>query len=274
MPLREITSAIVRTQQAEAGRWRGLIVRAWAFYFAHRPIIVLCMALYLLLIHVTAAALFWDSRWPGIIAWKLGVATRWAEFDQSYKERSLQLRRLADALDPGAVLFIGDSLLASLDIGALTNRPVQLSIGGETTARVQARIGVYQALRDAQLVFFHVGTNDLRYRTPDNMRRPMTRVLSKVPTHVPVIMSAILPIDERVFNLYTNADIAAANTVLEQVCQARSGCRFVRTGHSLVDASGNLDPRYYTRDGLHLNSAGYRLWRAELLPILAPWRSF
>jgi hypothetical protein len=112
---------------------RGLMARFWAFYFAHRPWIVLGMAVYLLLIHFAAFYQFWRSSWPGEIAWRLGLGSRWAEFDSAYITRRSQLRRLAASVDPGAALFIGDSLLASLDVGALADRAVQLSIAGDTT---------------------------------------------------------------------------------------------------------------------------------------------
>lgn len=273
MPINEITSAIVRTQRAQEERSESLVGRAWTFYFAHRPLIVLGMISYLALIHLAAVGLFWNSAWPGIIAWKLGIGTRWVEFDQNYKIRRRTLARLSDSIDPGAVLFIGDSLLNSMDIGALSDRAVQLSVSGDTTVRLHARVQGYRAINDARLVFLHVGSNDLKYRTPEKMRQPLARILGRVPADVPVIMSAILPVDERVFRRYDNATIDSANAVLQQVCEARANCTFLRTGAGLRDATGNLDPRHHVGDGLHLNGTGNRLWRAELMPILAPWQS-
>ncbi len=41
-----------------AGERKGLRARAWAFYFAHRPSIVLGKAAYLALIHLAAAYQF------------------------------------------------------------------------------------------------------------------------------------------------------------------------------------------------------------------------
>jgi hypothetical protein len=49
--------ARVTTAAAPGGRG-ALRARAWAFYFAHRPLIVLGMAAYLALIHVVAACQF------------------------------------------------------------------------------------------------------------------------------------------------------------------------------------------------------------------------
>lgn len=252
---------------------RSLRARAWAFYFAHRPLIVLGMAAYLVLIHLAAAYQFWYSSWPGKIALRLGVGSRWAEFDSAYYARRIQLVRLADSVNPGAVLFIGDSVLASLDVGMLVDRGVQLSISGDTTRRVVLRLDNYPAaLAGARLVVFHVGTNDLLYRKPSDLYRPFARMLKEVPADVPVVTSAVLPVDERVVHRYGNAEIRAVNRVMAQACAARPGCTFADAGVAVTDAAGGLDPRYHTGDGLHLNGAGNRAWRAALAPALAPWR--
>jgi lysophospholipase L1-like esterase len=188
-----------------------------------------------------------------------------------YRTRRAQLRRLADSVDPGAVLFVGDSILASLDVGALVDRGVQLSISGDTTRRVISRINHYP-LATARLVVFHVGTNDLLYREPDELYRPFARMLKEVPANVPVVLSAALPVDERVTRRYGNADVRAVNRVMAQACAARPGCTFVDAGAAVTDAAGGLDPRYHDGDGLHLNGLGNRTWRAALAPALAPWR--
>lgn len=258
---------------APRGERKGVRARAWAFYFAHRRWIVLGMALYLLLIHVVAAYQFWTSNWPGHIAFRLGLGSRWAEFDSAYRARRSQLVRLADSVDPGAALFVGDSILASLDVGVLVDRAVQLSISGDTARRVISRLDNYPvALAGARLVVFHVGTNDLLYRKPSELNQPFARMLADVPAGIPVVMSAALPIDERVTDRYGNADVRAANRVMAHACAARPGCTFVDGGAAVADRSGGLDPRYHTGDGVHLNGTGNRAWRAALAPVLAPWR--
>src|SRR3954464_1698318 len=95
-----------RRSGREAGSWRALRARAWAFYFAHRPAIVLGMGLYLVAVHLVALALFWESYWPGILAWKLGLGSRWVEFDAFHRAQTGLLARRAQAIAPGAALFI------------------------------------------------------------------------------------------------------------------------------------------------------------------------
>jgi len=261
--------------RAEAALRRAVPDRLWALYFAHRPAVVLAMALYLALLHLAAAGLLWASPLPGQLAWRLGLGSRWVEKDEAFHNRAGQLRRHAEAVDPGAVVFIGDSLLAALDVGALADRAVQLSIPGETARRVAARLpGLLPALRGARLVLLHVGTNDLRYREPGALARPLGRIMGKIPAGVPVLVDAVLPVDEAAFGLYGNAEVRAANAVLRRACAARPGCRFVDTSGGLAGAGGGLDPRFHDGGGLHLSPAGHRAWRAALAAVLDPVRSF
>src|SRR3954451_19199862 len=119
---------------------RGLLARLWALYFAHRPAVVLAMGLYLVLVHLAALGLFWRSEWPGVVAWNLGLGARWVELDRYFGLQAAILRSQAAAVAPGATLYVGDSQLAAVDIGALTDHAVQLSIVGETTRRARIRI--------------------------------------------------------------------------------------------------------------------------------------
>jgi hypothetical protein len=180
--------------------------------------------------------------------------------------------RLADSVDPGAALFVGDSILASLDVGALVDRGVQLSISGDTTAAwSRASTTTPRPCRRAARGLPRRHQRP-QYRRPAELYRPFARMLREVPAHVPVVMSAVLPVDERVMDRYGNADVRAVNRVMAQACAARPGCTFADAAAAVTDAAGGLDPRYHTGDGVHLNGAGNRAWRAALAPALAPWR--
>ena len=244
---------------------------AWAFYFAFRPWIVAGMALYLVVLHLTAAGLVWHSSIPARVAFDLGFGSRWLEYTKGYEQKARILRRLASNVDPGAVFFVGDSILQSLDISSVADRAAQFSIGGDTLRRVANRLSDYQSSITARLVFLHVGINDLDFRPPERLERPMTTALHKIARRVPVVVDAIFPIDEQVYKETTNAAIHRANAVLREACARRASCTFIDSSAGLADRSGNLDPRYSVGDGLHLNGDGLRLWKHNLQPVLARW---
>ena len=250
----------------------SLLARVWTFYFAHRPWIVAGMFGYLVLLHLGAVLLVARTSVPARVAFELGLGSRWLEFNSAYTQKARVLRRLASGVDPGAVLFIGDSILASLDISALADHAVQLSIAGDTTRRIATRIDDYQPIHTARLVFLHVGINDLDFRRPEAIAGTMGQVLARIDAGMPVMMDAILPIDERRFSETSNRQVREANVILRRVCEARPRCRFVDTSAGLADASGNLNFNYEYDDGIHLNGAGIRVWKRNLMPVLAPWR--
>ena len=99
-----------------------------------------------------------------------------------------------------------------------------------------------------------------------------TRVLDLIPSGTPVVMSAILPVDERVHRGYGNADILDANRRLAKLCAAHPGCSFLDLTAGLKDATGGLDPRFHVGDGLHLSREGYDVWTRAWMVALAPYR--
>lgn len=264
----------VETRFSPIAWCRGLgQARLARFYFAHRPLLVLGMAGYLLAIHLGFAYLVWKSDYPGLIAWRLGLGARWAEFDSSYYAgRQRMLHQLDTAVQPGATLFVGDSILRSLDIGAIADHAAQFSLGGDTARRVAERINSYRTRYTARLVVLHVGTNDLNFRRGEQFEVPFRRVLALIPSATPVVMSAILPVDERVHRGYGNGDIVDANRRLARLCAEHRRCRFIDLTAGLKDAAGGLDPRYHVGDGLHLSGAGYEVWTRAWQAALAPYR--
>jgi hypothetical protein len=62
----------------------------------------------------------------------------------------------------------------------------------------------------------------------------------------------------------TNARIRDLNAALKALCSGEARCVFVDVAISLVDASGNLSAAFQDGDGVHLNSAGNRIWVDEL----------
>jgi phosphoglycolate phosphatase-like HAD superfamily hydrolase len=69
------------------------------------------MGLYLGLVHLLALHMLLSySPWPAIAAAELGLTSRWVEFDRYHQNRVGLLARHAQALAPGAALFVGDTV--------------------------------------------------------------------------------------------------------------------------------------------------------------------
>ena len=71
------------------------------------------------------------------------------------------------------------------------------------------------------------------------------------------------------WNLWPQVQEANARirTLCESVGEPR--LRFVDVASPLLGADGKPDPKLFLEDRLHLNEAGYDVWRGVLAPVLA-----
>lgn len=177
--------------------------------------------------------------------------------------------RLDASLPPGMVLFFGDSLTQSLCVSCVTSDAINYGIGGDTTEGLLARLPVYQSIQEARANVVAIGLNDLWTRSSTEAAETYTLLLDHFPPAVPLVLSAVLPIDEaRAKSPRSNAAIQDLNTTIAALCAERERCSFIDSGDALRGGGDGLDPVFHVGDGVHLNSKGYRVWiddlRAEL----------
>jgi lysophospholipase L1-like esterase len=65
------------------------------------------------------------------------------------------------------------------------------------------------------------------------------------------------------------AKMAETNRVIKDYCANSGLCLFLDTATPLLNARGEPDKSLFAEDGLHLNLAGYVLWKRILTPYLA-----
>jgi lysophospholipase L1-like esterase len=167
---------------------------------------------------------------------------------------------------PGAVLFFGDSHVQSLNVAAVTERGVNLGVGRNTTLGMLQRLRGQKLLEGASAVVFHVGINDLGRRTPEETASYLRRSVAAVPPELGIVVSGAFPVgpgfhggpDE------INPKVTAYNAALPNVCGGRPRCVFLDSAALVRDRKGQLDRRYDSGDGLHLNAEGYRRWAEAL----------
>ena len=84
-----------------------------------------------------------------------------------------------------------------------------------------------------------------------------------MPKGVPVTVSAILPIDERVTQNGFNQRISDINRRLETLVKSQ-GAQFINIRDDITNDKGNLKTEYHLGDGLHLTTAAYDVWIKRL----------
>lgn len=168
-------------------------------------------------------------------------------------------------LNDGAIVFLGDSITEG---GAwhewFPDLPViNRGIGGDTTDGVLARLD--SAIASPSQVFLLIGTNDLALRRPmDNVLANQRAIVAAIAASgAQLFIQSVLPrknvkkYGQRINQLNQNAE-ALANEY---------GATYLDLTPIFSDAAGELR-QDFTRDGLHLNGAGYRAWVEVLRPLL------
>lgn len=177
--------------------------------------------------------------------------------------------RLDRTVRPEDVLVIGDSHVQGMNVAMLDSKAVNMGIGGDTSRGVFTRLAQFQSDESVSAIILAVGLNDLIYRSPMEAIENIVAVLQMA--SAPVILSAVLPVDEAVLPSripFTNALIRELNEGFADACS--ENCFFVKTPDALISADGNL--KQHEGDGIHLNPRGYALWVESLKTALADVR--
>ncbi len=187
-------------------------------------------------------------------------------------ERVHTAYRRADLNAPqNGVVFIGDSLIQGLAVSAVVERAINYGIDGDKAAQVLQRLRDYPSLERARAIVLAVGVNDLGSQSNEQIVNAFAALLEAMPHAVPVIVSSILPKDERIADDVPNANarIRAINRRVQALCARRSSVRFLDVASALTDADANLASTLHEGDGLHLNARGNALWIGALREAVA-----
>jgi lysophospholipase L1-like esterase len=162
------------------------------------------------------------------------------------------------------IVFLGDSITEGAEWNELFPAlPVRdRGIGGDTTAGILARLADVTAARPVA-IFLLVGTNDLASEPRSDASLARYReIVARIRRETPatrLFVQSLLP-RSAVFR----ARIEAYNRELAGYCR-EPGCTFVDLYPAFLAADGSLRGEL-TVDGLHLNGAGFLLWKSLLAP--------
>lgn len=222
---------------------------------------------YLALLHIALVLALVKSNFGFKVLKHLGFPNWQAEASAVFEPMLNYHLRMDGNVPAGSVIFIGDSLTQGLAVTAIANPSVNYGIGGDTTLGVMYRLTRYQSIQTARAVVVAIGTNDLKFRSDQDILKNWQAIAATIPQQVPVLYSAILPVGANLSG--QNRRIQALNTALKAWTQGSNRLFFADASPHLVDQSGNLNPIFHNGDGLHLNSKGNALWIKTLQQAIA-----
>ncbi|MGF1547588.1 MAG: SGNH/GDSL hydrolase family protein [Thiotrichales bacterium] len=228
---------------------------------------------YLVLLHLAFAAVVVKSDTLPRLQGLLGIpTTAHPEFTDHHQNMRRYHTHVDGNVPDGAVLFFGDSITQGLATAAITPNGVNFGIAGDSSFSLLDRLPKYASVHRAGVIVIAVGNNDMNLRENPATVANLHAVLAQVPEPIPVILNAVLPVDEpeREFTGGWNSKIADLNDHLAAVAAESPRVHFVPPNPAYFDDENNLADPLHNGDGIHLSPAGYAIWIADLRVALAP----
>lgn len=171
-----------------------------------------------------------------------------------------------DRLEPppaGAVLFVGSSsirlwhtLAADFSGTATINRGFGGSQIADSLYFAEQLVAPY---RPAAIVMY-AGGNDLAAgKAPPRLRDDFGAFVRCARRWAGPVPFAYLSIKPNLSRRAQLPQIRQANTLI-RACAVEQGADFLDVHTPMLGEEGEADPRWFDRDGLHLNAYGYALW--------------
>lgn len=219
---------------------------------------------YVISIHILLVYLAWNTNFVQRIKHDI-LHTKTPKFSTWYRTMVGYHLRMDKSVPDDVFVFIGDSITQGLATSAVAFPSVNYGIGSDTSYGVLNRISHYTSIRRATAVVIAIGFNDVKKSNKNNILENYAKIIEIIPRNVPIIVSAILPVDEKLEKLIgLNEKIIEVNKELELLVNIRSNIQFVDATSELIDASSNLKAIYHDGDGIHLSDAGYNQWIRKL----------
>jgi lysophospholipase L1-like esterase len=226
----------------------------------------------------TAGAPASDSFWPagGVFAAK-GHTSSWAGFRaKNVERRTFFAQRRAQ--DQNGIVFVGDSITEGWqtldqDFAGLHFKVVNRGIGGDTTPNLLYRLQADVLDLHPRALVIMIGTNDLgEHTTPadiaDNLSRLHRQIRAAYP-EIPIAWCLVMP---RMADDTYPERIHELNTLIVKIAGSDTGVTVCDTFTPLALPDGSSKSGDFVPDHLHLNPAGYAVWRSILYPVLSGWK--
>ena len=196
-----------------------------------------------------------------------GLARVWRQRHVAWKTNAVN--------DVGAVVFLGDSITEGWRTLARDFPNLKVAnrgIGGDITSGVLYRLKVdVLSLKPAAIVML-IGTNDLGDgAAPEDVAGNIQLILEAIKQYDPnlkVIVCKVMPREERGRQVYAEK-IQKANSLVEAYVKTNPNFAICDTWGIYADDKGNPNPADFNPDTLHLNAAGYVVWKTALEPVIA-----
>ncbi len=195
------------------------------------------------------------------------VDTRWKDsFDAFAAADQKQAPRT------GGVLFVGSSsirLWNDLETQFGDEPVIKRGFGGSRMLDVTAHVDQLVLPYRPRLIVVYAGDNDLAEgRSPGDVLGSFTQFVERVRAELPETRIAYLSIKPSPLRASLMPQAIEANRLIEQYSSTTPNLDYIDIYSRMLGADGQPRADLYGQDSLHLNPAGYAVWKSAISPHL------
>jgi lysophospholipase L1-like esterase len=175
--------------------------------------------------------------------------------------------------EKGGIVFTGSSSIRMLNIPKVFPglKALNRGFGGSEISDVNHYIDECVLRYEPKLVIFYCGDNDLwSHKTPDQVEKDFTEFRTRLFIHCPkakLVVMGVRPTPSRVSIVDAQTDLnrrfeRAAKEDRHHIAYVAGSC------DRYLGSDGKPVPGLFLADGLHMNDAGYAIWKELLTPYI------
>ncbi|MEP2508397.1 MAG: GH92 family glycosyl hydrolase [Reichenbachiella sp.] len=186
-----------------------------------------------------------------------------------YYHRKEHFESLPDTADE--IIFLGNSITDGAEWSELfgNSNVKNRGIGGDDTDGILERLKEVTS-SEPEKIFLMIGTNDLAYgKSVEYITSNYDRIIEQIKkesTNTQIYLQSVLPVDDEIHPTRPNSSIRKLNDYLQQLA-SKEGLSFIDLSPHFESENTKLN-KAYSIDGLHLNGAGYILWKDIIQPYI------
>jgi lysophospholipase L1-like esterase len=202
---------------------------------------------------------------PAVPAW---VPTdRWEPEIQTFEEADRQ-----HSPKPGSILFVGSSsirLWSSLARDFPSVDVINRGFGGSEIADSTAFAGRIIVPYRPRMIVLYAGDNDIANgRSPQQVLDDFRAFVTRIRQDLPNAGIAFISIKPSLAREHLLDKMREANDRIRSYAAQLQGVIYIDVFTPMMTKDGKVRGDLFVEDGLHLNRAGYEIWRSVVAPYL------
>jgi len=191
------------------------------------------------------------------------IEARWRESLEGFAASDRQ-----SAPAPGGIVFVGSSsirLWNDLEREFSTVTIVKRGFGGSRLSDCARYVAQLVLPYKPRLVVVYAGDNDLAEgATPQSVLASYAELVERVREALPETRIAYISIKPSPSREALMPVAVQANELIADYSKRQAGLEYIDVYTKMIDAQGRPRAELFLADALHLNAAGYALWKAAI----------